>query len=403
MPINPTYRTEGEIPRFDERDTVFSREKLVPGSPEEMEYHSRRPEKRKVDRELARFIVSKMEGGAGVDQLGRALYEAHFVPSAALALPDMVDGAPAPDRIVWPPGEAAERIKAFARRLGADDVRIGPLRQEWVYTHRGSMPFFHRGYVNPPYFKGLPGGYQGARYGDPVTLDHANAVSMAFRQDRDLVATGSTRAVDFETGRVYARSVFASVQLARFIRALGYRARAHHLRNYLVLLVPVAVDAGIGELARTGYVVSRTLGANFRLSCVTTDLELAHDEPVDIGMQDFCSKCRKCAVNCPAQAIPGGGKTLAGGVWKWKLDEEACLLYWGRTGYTCGICQVVCPWTKPQNAFHRSVAALAVHAPLLRRALVLGDDFVYGARFRPKPVPDWLRGDIGVDPGAMSR
>jgi reductive dehalogenase len=213
---------------------------------------------------------------------------------------------------------------------------------------------------------------------------------LAFRQDKDLIATGSTRAVDFEVGRIYAKSALASVQLARFIRSLGFPARAHHLRNYLIMLVPVAVDAGIGELARAGYVVSRTLGANFRLSCVTTDLPLVHDAPVDIGMQDFCNKCLKCATNCPSQAIPKGGQELVRGVWKWNLDEEACLLYWGRTGYTCGICSVVCPWTKPQNAFHRAVASLAVHIPWSRRGLVLGDDFVYGARFRPKPVPSWI-------------
>jgi reductive dehalogenase len=391
MDGKPTYETEGGIPRFDERDTVFSREALVPGSPEELEYHGRHPEKREVDGRLARFILSKMEEGAGGEHLARAVYEAHFLTSAALALPDQVDGEPADKRIGWDPADASRRIKEFARSLGADDVRIGPLDPSWVYSNRGSRPFFGDGYTNPPYFGGVPDGYQGARYGEGIELSHAHAVSMAFRQERDLVATGATRAVDFEVGRVYAHSVIASVQLARFIRALGWPARAHHLRNYLVMLVPVAVDAGLGELARTGYVVSRSLGANFRLSCVTTDMPLEHDEPVDIGMQDFCAKCGKCATNCPAQAITAGGKTTVRGVRKWKLDEEACLLYWGRAGYTCGICQTVCPWTKPRNPFHRFVAAIAVHIPFMRRFLVWGDDIVYGASFRPKPLPFWLR------------
>ncbi len=391
MSKGPTYEIDGEVARFDERDTVFSREALVPGSPEELDYHERHPEKRDVDERLACFILSKMEEGAGGEHLARAVYESHFLTSAALALPDQVDGKPASGRIEWDPAEASMRIKEFARTLGADDVRIGPLKPEWVYSHKGSRPFFGEGYTNPPYFKGIPGGYQGARYGDSIELGHRHAVSLAFRQDKDLIATGATRAVDFEVGRVYAKSVIASVQLARFIRALGHPARAHHLRNYLVMLVPVAVDAGIGELARTGYVVSRTLGADFRLSCVTTDLPLEHDEPVDIGMQDFCSKCKKCAVNCPAGAIPLGEKTVTRGVRKWQLGEEACLLYWGRAGYTCGICQAVCPWTKPANPFHRFVAAIAVRLPFMRRFLVWGDDLLYGARFRPRSLPDWLR------------
>lgn len=391
MVRRPTYETEGEVARFDERDTVFSREALVPGSPEEIDYHERHPEKAEIDGRLARFIDAKMKREAEGDQIGRAIYESHFIPAAALALPDMVDGEPADRAVAWSPREASERIKTYALALGADDVRVGPLRPEWVYTHRGARPFFRNPYINPPYFTGIPDGYQGAAYGDAITLTHRNAISLAFRQDRDLAWTGASSGVEFDEGLIYARSVLASVQLARFIRALGRPARAHHLRNYLIMAVPVAVDAGIGELARCGYVVSRSLGANFRLATVTTDMGLVHDDPVDIGIQDFCEKCKKCATSCPSQAIPTGGKTLVRGVWRWKLDEEACLQYWGRAGYACAICQAVCPWTKPDNVFHHLVATLAVHVPPIRKALVVGDDILYGSRFRPRSLPEWLR------------
>ena len=102
-------------------------------------------------------------------------------------------------------------------------------------------------------------------------------------------------------------------------------ARAHHVRNYCVLVVPVAVDAGLGELARSGHLLHKTCGLNLRLSCVTTDLPLAHDDPVDIGVQRFCDDCLKCARNCPVGAIPEGAKTEVRGIRKWQMDPEKCL------------------------------------------------------------------------------
>jgi reductive dehalogenase len=191
-------------------------------------------------------------------------------------------------------------------------------------------------------------------------------------------------------GRVYSRSALVASQLARFIRTLGYSARAHHLRNYGVLVVPVAVDAGLGELARCGYMVSRKYGANTRVSCVTTDMPLRHDEPADIGIQDFCNKCLKCARTCPANAISAGAKVEVNGTLRWKADAEKCLLYWGKVGAACMICQTICPWSKPPTAFHRAVAWTAVNAPWSRKALVTLDDVFYGSKFVKKPKPEWM-------------
>ncbi|HHH40963.1 MAG TPA: reductive dehalogenase [Chloroflexi bacterium] len=386
----PTYEIVGELTRFDERDTVFARERLVPGSPEERAYHALHPELVEIDRRLARFIETVDQPETATAQVDAALYRATFGPIAGLALPDIVDGEVAPERVEADPARMAARIKALARRLGADDVRIGPLNPAWVYSHRGTPPFFDDYRPNPPHFSGLPEGYQGLKWGDPIEIPHRYAIAMAFRQDRDLLRTGGTPFSDFEIGRVYGLSALVAVQVASYIRALGWPARAHHLRNYGVLMVPVAVDAGLGELGRCGYLLHPRLGANLRLACVTTDLPLALDPPVDLGVQDFCEKCLKCATNCPSGAIPKGEKVVVRGMRKWQIDPVKCLLYWGHLGSACTICQVVCPWSKPPTLPHRIVAQIAFHVPFMRRFLVWADDLVYGARFRPIEDGRWL-------------
>lgn len=389
----PTYEVVGALERFDERDTVFAREAYLPGTPEEIEYHARHPELLEIDRRLARFIQEKIDNPPEVpeDPLNEAFYQTTFGSVAPLAQPDAVDGPVDSYKVKVEPEVMSRRIKAIARRLGAYLVRIGPLNPAWVYTHRGIRPFFDGYRANPPLFTGVPEGYQGLKYGDPIEIDHQYAIGMAFPQDLRLVRTGPSLLNDFETGRVYAISALAAVQLGKYIRALGYPARAHHLRNYGVLAVPVAVDAGLGEIARCGYALTKELGANFRLVCVTTDLPLAVDKPVDLGVQDYCEKCLKCADNCPPRAIPSGDRVVVRGVKRWKVDAEKCLLYWGSQGAACGICQVVCPWSKPRTLFHRFVAEIASRVPQSRRLLTKADDWVYGATYKPQPAPEWVR------------
>ena len=387
----PTYQVVGPIQRYDERDNVFSREALLPGSPEEREYHANHPELDKIDHRLAKHFFEEAEASSAMAEKApsEALPESTFRAVSALALPDAVDGPVAPLKVQVAPAEMAGNIKSLARHLGAVQVRIGPLNPAWIYTNRGVWPFFDDYRANPPAFDGVPKGYQGLNYGDPIEIGHRFAISMAFPQNPRLIATSPSKTSSFEIGRVYAASALAAVELGNYIRALGYPARAHHLRNYGVLLVPVAVDSGLGELGRCGYVMSKELGANFRLACVTTDLPLATDKPVDLGVQDFCEKCLKCAKNCPSAAIPTQNKVVVRGVKRWQIDAEKCFLYWGSQGAACAICQVVCPWSKPSTLFHRSIAELAVRFPAARRVLIQADDWVYGAGYKRAPVPDW--------------
>ncbi|MDW7709924.1 MAG: hypothetical protein SCH98_05575 [Deferrisomatales bacterium] len=66
----------------------------------------------------------------------------------------------------------------------------------------------------------------------------------------------------------------------------------------------MAVDAGLGEISRMGYVITKEYGPRVRLGGVTTDLPLVPDRPVDIGVEDFCTICKKCARCCPSRSIP---------------------------------------------------------------------------------------------------
>ena len=216
---HPSYEIVGELTRFDERDSLFARERLIPGSAEEQGYYAAHPDLVKIDQQIRSFIERVSQIRTADSQQDAALYKCTFDPIAGLALPDIVDGTVAEGRALLEPAVMTARIKSIALRLGADDVRIGPLNCAWVYSYRGTPPFFPDYQANSPHFSGPPSHYRDMTSGDPIEISHPFAISMAFSQDSSLISTGGTPVSDFEVGRVYAKGALVATQLATYIRA----------------------------------------------------------------------------------------------------------------------------------------------------------------------------------------
>jgi epoxyqueuosine reductase QueG len=139
-------------------------------------------------------------------------------------------------------------------------------------------------------------------------------------------------------------------------------------------------------LGRMGYLISPEYGARIRLGAVTTDLPLVADQPISFGVQDFCDKCLKCAVNCPSAAIPQGSATMSNGVMRWPLNVEACIRYWRLVGTDCGLCMKVCPYSHPPTLVHNLVRTGLKRSAFARTVSVWGDDLFYGRKVRFEKV-----------------
>ena len=188
----------------------------------------------------------------------------------------------------------------------------------------------------------------------------------------------------------YCKGEFISTILAQWFSLMGYRARAQHFVHYDHLMVPLAVDAGLGELGRQGYLISPTFGCRVRVFATTTDMPLVPDKPISIGVDAFCRRCKKCALSCPSNSIPLGSKTIHNGVEKWKLDEESCYIFWGKVGTDCAICMSICPFSRPNNPLHRLVRWIVARSPLAQVIFPHIDKLIYGKKWRPKSISSWL-------------
>jgi ferredoxin len=360
--VSPVPREEIEIvgsqKKCDERDVIFARFDLVEGTERFREYYDNHPELESIDREIRElpdlFASSHMIKGRIPFSLAAAEFD--FLED----LLPLVDGRIKEDAVSDSEMDNSRLIKKVVKYLGSDLCGIAPLKQSYVYSHAGRGPDV---------------------YGSEIVLDHPYAIVFAVEMDPAMVAVAPRAAVVVETGKQYVEVAKISIILAGFIRRLGYPARAHIAgSNYQAILPPLGWEAGLGELGRSGSLITTKYGLRARLGLVTTSLPLKPDKPKVLGIQNFCEKCRKCALNCPVQAIPHGRKEEENGVLKWVLKREECYRYWRKAGTDCAICMYVCPYSKPANLFHDLIRKITARSSLMQSLSVLGDDVFYGKK-----------------------
>ncbi|WP_092362048.1 4Fe-4S double cluster binding domain-containing protein [Cribrihabitans marinus] len=280
----------------------------------------------------------------------------------------------APDALpVDDPAAMSAEIKRVSRFFGADLCGVTDLDERWLYTDRVDTRDLSA--ASPDLPEGL-----------------TSVIVLGHEMDRALVATYPSALAGAATGREYSHEAAIVMQLAAYIRNLGYRAVAS--MNDTGLVIPYAVKAGLGEYARNQLVITPEFGPRLRFSKIFTDLQLAHDRPAPLGVRAFCDICTKCADACPPKALPYGPPGTAGanvsaiaGVRKWTSDAEKCFSFWARTRTDCAICMRVCPFNRDfSKRRHRLWLKLALSR---FRKLALWLDRRRGGRMKPS---EWWRG-----------
>lgn len=287
--------------------------------------------------------------------------------------PIEADTPVASDRVaVDDPVAMAREIRKVAAFVGADLCGITDFDERWLYTARIDT----RDMSEAPH--GLPEG-----------LTHV--IVLGHEMDESLVATYPSALAGAATGREYSHEAAIVMQLAAYIRNLGYEAVAS--MNDTALVIPYALKAGLGEYARNQLVITPEFGPRLRFSKVFTNLPLAVDAPKPLGVRAFCDICTKCADACPVGALPYGPPTEGGpnrsairGVVKWTSDAEKCFGFWAAQASDCAICLRVCPFNRDfRKPLNRLWLRLAL-SPFRRLALWL--DRRRGGRVKPR---DWWR------------
>ena len=264
--------------RFDQRNDVFSRA-----------MYDETVQSEKTD---AFFASYRMEAtprrGDGFSQRDFALRNASWLISDIVSDRSAADGRRegfqaqiaagtpvAPDKMdVDDPAAMSAELKRVAKFFGADLCGITEFDVRWIYASRVDTRDMSAAQNELP---------------DGMT----SVIVMGHQMEEDLVATYPSALAGAATGREYSHEAAIVMQVAAYIRNLGYEAVAS--MNDTGLVIPYAVKAGLGEYARNQLVITPEFGPRLRFSKIFTNVPLVHDAAKPLGVRAFCDLCTACA------------------------------------------------------------------------------------------------------------
>ncbi len=385
------------LKRMSERSTTFSRNvwdpdrQDRPDSGEDIAYmnlvegRGRIPNQTRLDYALmaASWHMANVHGNTSYQ------WELHRGTVQGLGLHELGPWDPSELSMNWE--EATLAVKHAALFYGASLAGVAEINPLWLYSDCFSPREDDRGYAIPVLSEGDRFGQTEEALYIPSTMDRV--VALAFEEDFDGIANSPGRLASAAVGDGYSRMAYTAATLAEFIRGLGYRAIP--AGNGIGLSIPMAIDAGLGELGRLGLLITPKYGPRVRLAKVITDMPLLPDPRLSFGVVEFCETCKLCADNCPSGAITKGPRTWEGkspsnnpGTLKWYIESEKCYDF---NGFSCSNCKRACPFTKPNNSWLHTVVRKAIEGrigPVNSLMVTLDQASGYGRQLQDREF--WL-------------
>ncbi|MFC1867279.1 reductive dehalogenase [Thermodesulfobacteriota bacterium] len=286
------------------------------------------------------------------------------------------DGEVSPKKFDVRPVVFSRAVKQFVYDLGAEATGITRLNRDWVWLENGK---------------------------ETVPDIYTHVIILAVRHPHWRISHSPSFTSDLGSWVAYHHTSFMAIELADFIRSLGYHAKANSmLTGYDISFPPHEIEAGMGEQCRIGVNLHPILGPAYKVAAVLTSAPLVTDRPIEFDLESFCEKCEKCARECPPNAIPKGkkNKMKTRGVTKWQVDALSCQSYWllhNRYNFpdahdACASCISSCPWTKHNSeAWNHRLVVAAVSNFRWSQSFAIKMDDVFGYGKRRQPDPAWER------------
>lgn len=347
--------------QVDERDTMFARMARTPDTEAYNHYYSINPALKQKDdhiRKLPPLLHSKgkyynLDYSERARQLFDSIENIIIDKNLVIKYAKLLNNEKTNTQV----------LKQIATELGAVAVGCTYLEEKFIYSHKGRFD---------------------NNYGKTIKLNHPNILVFLVEMDFEHMSFSPKSNIIFESANQYYRAAVIAKTIEAIIMKLGYDAKAHYDAHYDIILPPFAVQTGLGELGRNNILIADKFGSRVRIGAVTSNINLDYDSQINIGAEQFCKVCKKCATNCPTKALSINGKSLVRGIDKWTTKVEKCYSIWRYYGTDCGICMAVCPFSHRNNWFHYLIRKVVKFFPIFNRILLFFDELIYGKKWQIK-------------------
>lgn len=251
--------------------------------------------------------------------------------------------------------QLTKAVKKAAKMYGASAIGIAPLERKWVYSHwydernKNSFPIIftdeyeeYNSITKPTVLS------DNIRV---IPYEMNKVIVLLFEMNYECLRYAPTTLAFASSYHTYAKMSLVTMSLAGMIKSLGYEAIPS--ANCTGLNIPMAVDAGLGQVGRNGKLINPQFGSLTRIAKILTNMPLIPDYPIDFGVSEFCNACRKCARECPTGAVSIGPRVKEGfdetsinGYLRWAVDHKKCYTYWCESGTNCNICISTCSYNR---------------------------------------------------------
>lgn len=291
------------------------------------------------------------------------------------------------------PEENSKMLRAAMRFMGASQVMFGELAE-----HERKLIFTkHNRTKKEIVFENVEKAYETDK--KHVVPDKPLwIVSVAIQMSKELFRQGRSPLRTAANGSRYYQWKGVQARTQAFLNVLGYQGIGYP--EFSTGVMPSQADAilcGFSEGARNNNVtISPEFGTVVGYFSLLTDLPLAPNNPIDAGYFRFCHTCRKCANECPTQAIshesepswdipksslaPDKAPTWSiPGKKVFHTDMPLCFTQFGQHP-GCGTCMGTCTHNVNGTAgIHEIVKATLSTTPVFNEFLWRADDtFGYG-------------------------